>query len=188
VNAETTHLGGASADRSPSPKEIEAGKNVASELSEHYNVGGILIKAAQAGYITELRCEMTFCFAHDRRGFDPLDPAALGPWMPTHEHFPLAKRYRGKTDVTNAVLAHRRCNNVGYKIEELLEHLKAMRLADGTSLRAEAIAAAIADHIEQRGHGEGRYPRSSGARKRAVTVALLTQESFVRPALHEDAG
>jgi hypothetical protein len=101
--------------------------------------------------------------------------------MPTHEHFPLAKRFKGKREVTNAVLAHRRCNNVGYKIEELREHLEALRLEDGTALRYEAIEAAIADHVAQRRTAEGRYPRSRGSRKRAAMIARQTHQSLGRP-------
>ena len=98
--------------------------------------------------------------------------------MPTHEHFPLAKRFKGTRTITNAVLAHRRCNNVGYKIEELAEHLKALQLEDGSSLRREAIEAAIADHVQQRRTAAGRYPRNSGSRKRAITIARETHESL----------
>lgn len=156
------------------------GRSLASELKERYNVRGILITAAEAGSITELRCAMPYCFSSEPGQFDPLD-LPLGPWMPTHEHFPLAKRFKGKREVTNAVLAHRRCNNVGYKIEELREHLEALRLDDGSVLRGEAIEAAIADHVEQRRNAKGRYPRSRGSRKRAVTIARQTHQSLGRP-------
>ena len=98
--------------------------------------------------------------------------------MPTHEHFPLAKRFKGKRTITNAVLAHRRCNNVGYKIEELRQHLEALRLKDGTALRNEAVEAAIADHVEQRRTAAGRYPRNTGSRKRAIAIARQTHESL----------
>jgi hypothetical protein len=140
----------------------------------------ILIAAAEAGCITELRCAMPYCFASQRDQFVPHD-LPLGPWMPTHEHFPLAKRLKGKREVTNAVLAHRRCNNVGYKIEELREYLEALPLDDGSSLHHDSVEAAMEDHVEQRRAGEGRYPRRRGARKRAVRIALETQESLPGP-------
>src|SRR5581483_5049301 len=104
----------------------EAGRSLARELRERHNVRGVLVLAAEQGHITELRCAMPHCFAADPGRFDPLG-VPLGPWMPTHEHFRLAKRHKGRRDVTNAVLAHRRCNNVGYKLEELREHLEAFR-------------------------------------------------------------
>lgn len=113
---------------------------------------------------------MPYCFAADRGLFDPVD-RPLGPWMPTHEHFPLAKRFKGTRSVANAVLAHRRCNNVGYKIEELREHLEAFRFENGIALDRAAIDAALADHVAQRRTAEGRYPRRSGSHKRAVAVA-----------------
>ena len=161
----------------PSPDEVEAGKKVAQQLRDHYRARGVLLTAAEAGYISELRCRMPHCFADARDHFDPLG-LPLGPWMPTHEHFPLAKRFKGKREVTNTVLAHRRCNNVGYKLEELREHLEALRLEDGSTLRHEAIEAAMADHVEQRRTAAGRYPRSNGSRKRAIKIARQTHESL----------
>lgn len=166
-------------DRPATPKEIEAGRSVARELREHYNVRGILITAAEAGCITELRCAMPYCFARDAGQFDPLD-LPLGPWMPTHEHFPLAKRFKGTRVVTNAVLAHRRCNNIGYKIEELRERLEALLCEDGGALSPEAIKAAIDDNVEQRRTAEGRYPRSRGSLKRAVSIARETHQPLER--------
>lgn len=158
----------------PTPQEIDAGYKVAQELRHRYHVRGVLIAAAEAGYISVLRCAMPYCFAASRDHFEPLG-TPLSPWMPTHEHFPRAKRLKGKREVTNAVLAHRRCNNVGYKIEELREYLEQLRLDDGSSLRDEAVEAAMKDHVEQRRAGVGRYPRS---RKRAVTIARGMQETL----------
>ena len=77
--------------------------------------------------------------------------------------------------MTNAVLAHRRCNNVGYKIEELREYLSDLR-EDGNPLRPDAIEAAIADNLDQRRTADGCYPSSSGSRKRAVEIARQTHQ------------
>ena len=170
----------AGADRPATWQQVEAGRRLASELGERYNVRRTLIVAAEAGCITELRCGMPYCFAPERGRFDPQAKPA-GPWMPTLEHFPVAKRFGGKREVTNAVLAHRRCNNVGHKIEELKEHLEAWRFEDGTTLCDEAIQAAVADNVEQRRTAEGRYPRNSGSRRRAVSIARHAQESLQRP-------
>src|SRR6266536_1653950 len=149
----------------PTRDQIMAGMEVARQLRERYRVTGVLLSAARAGYIAVLRCEMRYCFATAPDRFEPVG-ITRGPWMPTHEHFPLAKRFNGKREVTNAVLAHRRCNNVGYKIEELRHYLEGLRLEDGSALRPEAIQAAIDDHVEQRRTAAGRYPRSRGSRKR----------------------
>ena len=164
-------------DRPATPEEIEAGRDLARELRERYNVRRILLTAAEAGCITELRCAMPYCFASARDHFVP-HGVPLGPWMPTHEHFPLAKRFKGTRTIANAVLAHRRCNNVGYKIEELREHLQGLRLEDGAPLQREAVEAAIDDHIAQRRTAAGRYPRNSGSRKRAITIARQAHESL----------
>lgn len=177
MTSESTSLGRPCVDRPATPAEIEAGRKLAHKLRDTYNVRRILITAAEAGCITELRCAMPYCFASSRHHFDP-HGLPLGPWMPTHEHFPLAKRFKGRREITNAVLAHRRCNNVGYKIEELREHLEGLRLEDGSALRNEAVEAAIADHVEQRRSAAGRYPRNSGSRKRAITIARRTNASL----------
>ena len=157
-------------DSPASPEQVDAGRRLARELRDVYKVRGILIQAAKAGRITELRCGMPYCFAPDPNRFDP-HGVPLGPWMPTHEHFPLAKRHKGTRDVTNAVLAHRRCNNVGYKIEELREHLETFRSADGAGLSRMAVDAAVADNVAERRTSAGRYPRNSGSRRRAVRIA-----------------
>ena len=91
-------------DGVPTPEQVTAGMEVARELRERYRVRGVLVSAAQAGYIAELKCGMEYCFAAAQDRFEPLG-IPHGPWMPTHEHFPLAKRLRGTRDVTNAVPA-----------------------------------------------------------------------------------
>ena len=77
----------------------------------------ILIRAAELGYITEVKCGMPECFCPDELGgawhFEPVT-AALSDWMPTFEHFPIPRREGGRESVDNAVLAHRLCNRVDY--------------------------------------------------------------------------
>ncbi len=165
--------------KTTNPVRPSAGRSLAIELRERYHVRGILIAAAEAGCITRLRCRMPHCFAAGRDQFDPLG-LPLGPWMPTHEHFPLAKRHKGTREITNAVLAHRRCNNIGYKIEELREHLDGLASDDGGPLREEAIDAAMADHVRQRRTAEGRYPRKRGSRRRAETIARHVHQALQR--------
>ena len=71
-------------------------------------VKGILITAAEQGYITQLACKMPECFCPEELGgachFDPVN-AELSDWMPTLEHFPISKREGGKKAVENATLA-----------------------------------------------------------------------------------
>jgi hypothetical protein len=82
-------------------------------------VKGILIKAAEQGYITQLACKMPECFCPEELGgacyFEPVTDE-LSDWMPTHEHFPRSKREGGHRDVDNAILAHRLCNRIDYSI------------------------------------------------------------------------
>src|SRR5438477_2226339 len=98
-------------------RDPERGKAVAAKL-QALGVKGVLIKAAEQGYITELACRMPECFCPEELGgagfFDPVTDG--GDWMPTHEHFPLAKREGGHRVVDNSILAHRLCNRIDYSI------------------------------------------------------------------------
>jgi hypothetical protein len=82
-------------------------------------VKGILIKAAEIGYITEVKCGMPECFCPEELGgasyFEPVTHPGTD-WMPTHEHFPRSKREGGNRAPDNAVLAHRLCNRLDYSI------------------------------------------------------------------------
>jgi hypothetical protein len=82
-------------------------------------VKGILIQAAELGYITQVTCRMPECFCPEELGgacyFEPVTDEQTD-WMPTHEHFPRAKREGGHRSLDNAVLAHRLCNRIDYSI------------------------------------------------------------------------
>lgn len=102
-------------------------------------VKGVLIQAAEQGYITHLECKMPECFCPEELGgagyFDSL--TEYSDWNPTHEHFPRSKREGGLRVVDNAVLAHRLCNRIGYSIEVDRPHAK--DLARIEKAREEAI-------------------------------------------------
>src|SRR4051812_23867842 len=99
-------------------RDPERGRAVAAELKA-LGVKGILIKAAEQGYITQLACKMPKCFCPEELGgasyFQPVT-AELSDWMPTHEHFPRSKRGGGRVAVNNATRAHRLCNRIDYSI------------------------------------------------------------------------
>jgi hypothetical protein len=99
-------------------RDPERGRAAADKLKA-LGVRGILIKAAELGYITQVACKMPDCFCPEELGgacyFEPVSPE-LSDWMPTHEHFPLSKRNGGKVAVDNAKLAHRLCNRIDYSI------------------------------------------------------------------------
>ena len=82
-------------------------------------VKGILVQAAELGYITAVKCGMPQCFCPEELGgasyFESLADG-YSDWNPTHEHFPLSKRDRGQRTVDNSVLAHRLCNRIDYSI------------------------------------------------------------------------
>ena len=63
-------------------------------------VKGILIKAAEQGYITQLACKMPECFCPEELGgacyFEQVNEKS--DWSPTHEHFPISKREGGHRD------------------------------------------------------------------------------------------
>jgi hypothetical protein len=99
-------------------RDPERGRAAAAELKA-LGVKGILIRAAEQGYITAVACKMPKCFCPEELGgasyFEPVT-TELSDWMPTHEHFPLSKREGGKVAVDNAIVAHRLCNRIDYSI------------------------------------------------------------------------
>jgi hypothetical protein len=96
----------------------ERGRAVAARLRA-LGVKGILIKAAEQGYITELACKMPECRCPEELGgagyFEPVT-GGVSDWSPTVEHFPLSKKDGGHRKVDNAILAHRLCNRIDYSI------------------------------------------------------------------------
>ena len=124
-------------------RDTERGRAVAAELKK-LGVKGVLIQAAEQGYITELACQMRVCHCpeelggrhhFEERADDLSDPKEA--WMPTHEHFPRSAREGGHRDVDNALLAHRLCNRIDYSIEFDRPHAK--DLAKIEKAREEAI-------------------------------------------------
>jgi hypothetical protein len=123
--------------------DLERGRVVAAELRKR-GVKGVLIQAAEQGYITELACQMPKCFCPEELGgarhFEPLTDDLsdwTADWTPTHEHFPRSSREGGHRVVSNAVLAHRLCNRIDYSIQ--IERPYAKDLARIEKAREEAI-------------------------------------------------
>jgi hypothetical protein len=84
-------------------------------------VKGILIKAAELGYITEVTCGMPKCFCPEELGGAGYFERRTHPWTdwePTHEHFPIPKRDGGQRTLENTILAHRLCNKLDYFISQ----------------------------------------------------------------------
>src|SRR2546426_12531624 len=97
-------------------RDPERGRAAAAKLKA-LGVKGILIKAAEQGYITLLACKMPECFCPEELGGATyFEPVGSSDWAPTHEHFPVPKREGGRREVDNAVLAHCLCNRIDYSI------------------------------------------------------------------------
>jgi hypothetical protein len=97
-------------------RDPERGRAVAAKLKA-LGVKGILIKAADQGYITQLACKMPECFCPEELGGACyFEPDRLSDWSPTHHYFPISKREGGRRVVDNAILAHRLCNRIDYSI------------------------------------------------------------------------
>jgi hypothetical protein len=69
-------------------------------------VKGVLIKAAEQGYITQVACKMPECFCPEELGgaCHFVHSAEYSDWNPTHEHFPVPKKDGGHRTVDNAIL------------------------------------------------------------------------------------
>ena len=111
-------------------RDPERGRAAAAKLKA-LGVKGILIKAAEQGYITQLACKMPECFCPEELGgacyFEPITndwSDWRSDWMPTLEHFPVSKKEGGKAAVDNAILAHRLCNRLDYSIRDGRSHAR----------------------------------------------------------------
>lgn len=124
----------------------DKGRWVAKELRAR-GVRGLLITAAQAGYISDLECQMPECFCPEvfggRRYFE--DRAApLPDWMPTLEHV-VQRKDGGHRTFENSSLAHRLCNRVDSAILDGRPHQRDLDRADAA--RALAVQQAEGHHI-----------------------------------------
>lgn len=100
-------------------RDPKRGQAAAAKLKA-LGVKGVLIEAAEHGYITQVACKMPECFCPEELGgachFDPVS-SPMSDWAPNHEHFPDAKREGGRRRPENAVLAHVLCNRIDYSIQ-----------------------------------------------------------------------
>lgn len=91
-------------------------KSVAEQLN-NLNARRILVRAAEQGKITDLRCAMEECLCPAElggRGYFEPKTADLSDWMPTNDHYPMLACDGGRETVDNSRLAHRLCNRVDY--------------------------------------------------------------------------
>jgi hypothetical protein len=99
-------------------------------------VKGILIKAAELGYITEVTCGMPKCFCPAELGGAAYFERRTHPWTdwePRHEHFPIPKRDGGQRTLENTILAHRLCNKLDCFISQGLSIEKDLARVRGSS-------------------------------------------------------
>jgi hypothetical protein len=100
------------------PLDPVRGAEVARKL-RRLGVKGNLVKAAELGYVTEMKCGMPKCFCPDELGGASYFAARTGQsndWEATFEHYPIPKVEGGHKTVDNAVLAHRLCNKLDHSI------------------------------------------------------------------------
>jgi hypothetical protein len=132
------------------PLDPVRGAEVARELRAK-GVKGILVRAAELGYITEMTCGMPTCFCPEELGgaghFEPRTHPWTD-WEPTHEHFPIPRRDGGQRTLDNTVLAHRLCNKLdhsisqGFSIEKDLARVEAARVAAAAANMSQSAPAA----------------------------------------------
>ena len=103
------------------PLDPARGAEVAQKLRDLGVKDRDLIKAAELGYITQMRCGMPKCFCPEELGGAGYFEPRTHPWTlfePTFEHFPIPKGEGGSKSVDNAVLAHRICNKLDFSISD----------------------------------------------------------------------
>jgi hypothetical protein len=114
------------------------GREVADQLTKR-GVHGILITAAEHGYITELACQMPQCLCPEELGgrayFEQVSDD-LPDWMPTPDHYPLLKKDGGHLTFENVRLAHRLCNRVDYSKSIGRPYAKDLARAEAARLEA----------------------------------------------------
>ncbi len=113
--------------------------SVAEQL-KNLNAKRILIKAAEQGKITELRCAMEECLCPEElggRGYFERATREHPNWMPTNDHYPTLKCEGGGETVKNSRLAHRLCNRVDYS--KRIDRSFAKDLASVEAARQEAL-------------------------------------------------
>jgi hypothetical protein len=74
---------------------------------------GLLTLAPEQGGITDLLCDMEYCYCPRGRGYFDPHSVPLTEWMPSEEHFPKLKTFGGRRVPGNIRLAHMRCNGLG---------------------------------------------------------------------------
>lgn len=119
----TSSVNNASDMSTPDP---ERGRQTAQELRS-LGVKGVLLQAAEQGYITELACQMPECFCPEELGGRKYFEAVASPmpgWAPNHEHHPVPRREGGQRTPENSLLAHVLCNRIDYSIKTERPHEK----------------------------------------------------------------
>lgn len=184
----------------------ERGRVAAGRLRE-LGVRGVLITAAQSGYIVYLACAMPECLCPSelggRRYFQEVRPD-LPDWMPTADHFPVLKEQGGHRTVDNVRLAHRLCNRVDYSkrigrsYASDLARVEAARTAATTTPQEEGVWTVLVWNMGLGSPGarnaRENWNRLSGLmEEHSIDVALLSEVSTellagVEGALYDDRG
>jgi hypothetical protein len=120
---------------------IMSAMNVAEDL-RRLRARKELVRAADLGFVCQLRCAMPVCFHPDAsppKGYYPLpNPTAPGrmlfeendgrnPWAPTADHYPLLEYQGGTLIPENIRLAHKLCNSEDYWRSPLHADIRAER-------------------------------------------------------------
>lgn len=119
-----------------------------------------LIRAAERGYITELRCLMPVCFYPDANpaGYYPArNPEWKGrgcfehndgrsPWGASADHYPQLACQGGRLTPENTRLAHKYCNSEDYWRNPIHAEERARRAAMSAGNHLEEAAANAEDH------------------------------------------
>ena len=83
-------------------------------LRVEFGMQGILTLPPGQGGITDLLCDMDYCYCPYGRGYFVRLSVPQIDWMPSEDHHPRLKMFGGRRVPGNIRLAHRRCNGLAF--------------------------------------------------------------------------
>lgn len=100
------------------------------EKLERLGVRGVLRQMARNGQLTDVRCEMPYCYCPQGRKHFVRQSSPMPKWAPNTDHYPHLRMHGGKRTAENVRLSHTWCNAWDQGFRKMVAPL----LAQGLSL------------------------------------------------------